>query len=205
MDSLLVEYRNLFLVESTISSDIDIIKERIRSKFYAIDNLEDILDEIEIFIINSNCKSIRIAPLKALGMALHSGVVLNPSVFNGSLIQLLYVIFHEIAHQYQYKKYGDDMLFKMFKEDLPVEEGGKLMKKLEYVADEFAIRKIQQFMHKRLIPPGKLPSKVYLSVSPSYFTGFVKRIKDELIANGITDKDSFARYFYDKFQISTHT
>ena len=67
------------------------------------------IDNIETFIKNSNCKKIEVAKFKypALGLAVHNGVLFNEVIFKQELPDFLFIIFHEIAHQYHYKKYGD--------------------------------------------------------------------------------------------------
>jgi hypothetical protein len=91
----------------------------------------------------------------------------------------LYVLFHEIAHQYQYKKYGIDKIYDTYTGDISVEEGAKFMKYVENVADEFAIRKLREIeaLHGNQIKLNvKSISKVYENVSVSQFVTLINQI-----------------------------
>ena len=85
---------------------------------------ENFIDKIKSFIEDSNCKKIEVARFKypALGLALHNGVLFNKTIFNQTLSNFLFIIFHEIAHQYQYKKYGDDKMYEFYLGDIDVKE-----------------------------------------------------------------------------------
>ena len=81
--------------------------ETLKSTYEMSDELTDFVVD---FIEKSNCQKIEFANFKyyALGVALHNGVLINNVVLNRSLEFALFVIFHEVAHQYQYKKYGEE-------------------------------------------------------------------------------------------------
>ena len=63
------------------------------------------------------------------------------------LPKALYIIFHEIAHQYQFKKYGADKMYECYTGDLSDEEAADLIKRVEEVADEFALKKVRQLIN----------------------------------------------------------
>ena len=85
-----------------------------------IDLQYEISDEIREFLFdfisNSDCKKIEFANFKmgVMGIALHSGVMINKMILSRNLEFLLFVIFHEIAHQYQFKKYGKDIMYNCY-------------------------------------------------------------------------------------------
>jgi hypothetical protein len=100
------DYINLkyFIESNNVVSGIEVF---LKNLITAYPSLENHIDIIKKFIEKSGCKKISIRPFKigALGMSLSNGVVLNPtSVYAKSIEHTLYVLFHEIAHQYQYKK-----------------------------------------------------------------------------------------------------
>jgi hypothetical protein len=94
---------------------------------------EGFIDNIESFIKNSNCKKIEVAMFKypALGLAVHNGVLFNEVIFKQQLPDFLFIIFHEIAHQYQYKKYGDEKMYEFYLDETDVKEAAIAMKKIE--------------------------------------------------------------------------
>ena len=110
--------------------------ETLKSTYEMSDELADFVVD---FIEKSNCQKIEFADFKyyALGVALHNGVLINNVVLNRSLEFALFVIFHEVAHQYQYKKYGEEKMYELYKDEISIEEGAKFMKEIELTADNF--------------------------------------------------------------------
>jgi len=140
-----------------------------------------VLDTIVKFIKNSGCQKIEILPFKfpTNGISLHDRVIINSNVLKRDFTYFLYVLFHEIAHQYQYKKYGIDKIYDTYTGDISVEEGAKFMKYVENVADEFAIRKLREIeaLHGNQIKLNvKSISKVYENVSVSQFVTLINQI-----------------------------
>lgn len=168
---------------------------------YAYPETKDYLNDIKNFIINSGCKNISVERLKmpVKGMALHDRVVLNTSVFNDrlSLVDFLFVLFHEIAHQYQYKKYGMDKMYEVYIGELSDEDAAKWMSDTEIIADEFATRKIREFVKLGLIKPNtKIPKGFYKMMKPQMFIKLILKVKEKIEQSGITDKVSVSELFY---------
>jgi len=101
---------------------------------------------ISDFIEKSGCKKIDVESIAhpALGLSLIDKVVINEKSLKLPLSNFLYVLLHEVAHQYQYKKYGIDKMYGIYTGDVSVDEGAEFMKYVENVADDFAIRKIRE-------------------------------------------------------------
>jgi hypothetical protein len=138
------------------SQYLKILKEETAGLDYFIDflvdtypNVEKFKDVVRKFIIDSGCQNIEIKSIKhgASGLALHDKVVYNPSVFTSDLNYAMYVVFHEIAHQYQYKKYGEQKMYQLYTGELPINDAVEFLRNTENVADQFAIRKCRE-LHK---------------------------------------------------------
>ena len=88
------------------------------------------MDTIAKFIRQSGCQKIELINFKypALGAALHDRVILNNQLLKYNFTFFLYAVFHEIAHQYQYKKYGIDKMYGAYVGEIPVEEAAKFIK-----------------------------------------------------------------------------
>ena len=165
----------------------------------------DYIDKIKSFIEESGCKKIEIARFKhaALGLALHNGVLLNQNIFFQSLPNFLFILFHEIAHQYQYKKYGDEKMYEFYLGEIGVREAAILMKKLEMIADEFATRKVREFVRMGLISQPNTPGLAqYNNVSLSYFENFISQIKNEILRKGYNNFDQVAELFYNMIKMN---
>jgi len=159
------------------------------------------METIVKFIKKSGCQKIEILPFKfpASGAALHDRVIINTNVLNTSFTNFLYVLFHEIAHQYQYKKYGIDKMYDTYTGVISVEEGAKFMKYVENVADEFSIRKLREIdkLHGHQINLNvKSIYKVYQNVPVSQFVSLIKQIIGIINDSNYKSKEDITEILY---------
>lgn len=169
--------------------------ETLRSNFNMSDEL---VGFVRNFIENSNCNKIEFAKFKynALGAALHNGVLINNVVLNSSLEVALFAIFHEIAHQYQYKKYGIEKMYEFYNDEISVIETAKFMKEVETIADSFASRKIRELQKMGLISRNFVPIEMYKNVSESQLASFISNIRSQLRSKNITSPDDISEFWY---------
>ena len=141
---------------------------------------------ISDFVKKSGCQKINIESLKhvAMGLSLVDRVVINEKSLNLPLSNFLYTLLHEVAHQYQYKKYGIDKMYGVYTGDISVNEGAEFMKYVENVADDFAIRKLREInkLFDDKIKINANISKTYENIPIDYYKSliniFIKKIKD---------------------------
>ena len=159
---------------------------------------DELIEKIKDFISQSNCKKIEFANFKmpAMGVALHDGVLINKIALNQRLEYLLFIIFHETAHQYQFKKYGEDIMYECYLGDISVEEAAKLMKHTEEVADEFAGKKIKQLQKQGLLDKGFTPPSLYKNAPMSQIIAMVGFYRSQLKQQNITTPDKISEFFY---------
>ena len=152
---------------------------------------------IKEFIQDSNCKRINFSNFKigALGLALESGVLINSKILERQLPFMLFVILHEVAHQYQFKKYGVDVMYNCYLGDVSVKEAAEFMKTTEEVADEFASRKIRQLQKKGLIGPFKSP-QVYKNMPLQNIVMMINNFKNDMKRQNIDSPKKVSEYFY---------
>lgn len=169
--------------------------ETLRSNFNMSDEL---VGFVKNFIENSNCNKIEFAKFKyaALGAALHNGVLINNVVLNSSLEVALFSIFHEIAHQYQYKKYGIEKMYEFYNDEISVIDTAKFMKEVETIADSFASRKIRELQKMGLISRNFVPIEMYKNVSESQLASFISNIRSQLRSKNITSPDDISEFWY---------
>jgi hypothetical protein len=165
------------------------------------------IDEIKSFIENSNCKKIEVSKFKfpAFGLALHNGVLFNESIFNYPLSSFLFVMAHEIAHQYQYKKYGDDKMYECYLGEVSVEDAAKAMKEVEIIADEFATRKLREFIKIGLIDKDddRKINAMYSSVPLRHFENLISKTRDDLKQKNLKSFEGITNYFYNMIKVNT--
>jgi len=159
---------------------------------------DELIEKVKDFISQSNCKKIEFANFKmpAMGVALHDGVLINKIALNQRLEYLLFIIFHETAHQYQFKKYGEDIMYECYLGDISVEEAAKLMKHTEEVADEFAGKKIKQLQKQGLLDKGFIPPSLYKNAPISQIIAMVGFYRSQLKQQNITTPDKISEFFY---------
>lgn len=169
--------------------------DKIESKFELSKELREFLMN---FIVNSDCKKIEFSRFNngALGIALHDGVLINEVGLDRGLDFLLFLIFHEVAHQYQFKKYGDEKMYECYIGDMSIDDAAKFMKQTEEVADNLAYRKIRVLQKKNLINLDFVPPQVYKNVSINQIKVMVNSFRDQIKQKGITSSEKISEYFY---------
>jgi hypothetical protein len=161
--------------------------------------LEKFKDDIIDVINKSGCKNIEIRQLKGvLGFALHDRLVISSACFNYDKFFFLFVLFHELAHQYQFKKYGMDKMYEIYSEDISVNEGVDFLIQQESVADEFADRKVRELVRKNKTK-NKIefaPSHSRKNYSRGAFHGQIIQMRNYIKSQGITDKVNIGEILY---------
>jgi hypothetical protein len=158
---------------------------------------DELIEKVKDFILQSNCKKIEFANFKmpAMGVALHDGVLINKIALNQRLEYLLFIIFHETAHQYQFKKYGEDIMYDCYLGDISEREAAEFMKHTEEVADDFASRKIRQLQKLNLIGP-YTPPQMYKNVPIQQITMMINNYREDMRRKNIDSPKKVSEYFY---------
>jgi hypothetical protein len=189
----LIEIFKTLINEET--DGITIFLNKIQSEYDISDSLYvEMLD----FIEESGCKKIEFAKFNypALGLALHNGVLINSNMIGNNLSFLIFVIFHEVAHQFQFKKYGDKIMYGVYSGDVSIDEAAKFMKQTEEVADEFSMRKIRELQKKGLIDDNYRANSPYRNISVQSIKSMIIRFRDDLKSKNITSPNDISKYFY---------
>jgi hypothetical protein len=189
----LIEIFKTLINEET--DGITIFLNKIQAEYDISDSLYvEMLD----FIEESGCKKIEFAKFNypALGLALHNGVLINSNMIGDNLSFLIFVIFHEVAHQFQFKKYGDKIMYGVYSGDVSIDEAAKFMKQTEEVADEFSMRKIRELQKKGLIDDNYRANSPYRNISVQSIKSMIIRFRDDLKSKNITSPNDISKYFY---------
>lgn len=159
---------------------------------------EELIEFVKKFITESGCNKIEFSnfKIKGLGVALHDFVLINKIVLNSNLEFVLFVIFHETAHQYQFKKYGEDIMYNCYLGEISDTEAAKFIKTTEEVADEYAIRKIKQLQKMDLISKDYNPPRMYKNISLDIIGNKMLGFKNDMIGKKIDSSQKISEYFY---------
>jgi hypothetical protein len=188
------------LTEETVN--IDDFLNKVMEKY---PETEKFINDIKSFIENSNCKKVEVAKFKypALGLAVHNGVLFNEMIFHQSLPNFLFIIFHEIAHQYQYKKYGDDKMYEYYLGEISVKDAAIAMKEVEITADEFASRKVREFVKLGYISqPNHASFSQYKNIPLGHFESLINQTKQMIKDKGVSSFDEIADIFYNMVKVN---
>jgi hypothetical protein len=206
MEMFRVHLKKGFLVEqdseitnpsqlNPISGFDDVIEKILLKKQYS----EEQINKIKDFIRKSGVGHLEISPiLNASGMALDDKVIIDPKVFQYTIARLLYILFHEIAHAYQYKKYGKTKKWSMYFNEQSIEDSARFMKYLENIADDFALRKLREFVKSGLLTQDEIKNiyPVYSNISLNYFIKFIEFFRKIIEERGITEQQQINDLLY---------
>lgn len=158
----------------------------------------DHIDKITEFIDKSGCKRIETFKMgQGLGLSLHDRVVISEFAFSKPLGMFLFILFHEIAHQYQYRKYGDEKMYECYTGEISVEEAANFMKNVEVVADEFAYRKVREFVKLGLVDKSdsNFPG-FYKNIPTGHFITLISKIKKMIKDQNVSKPEEVSELFY---------
>lgn len=167
--------------------------------------IKEFWNVIEDFIKESDCKKIEIENIKlGIAVSLFNGVIFNERIFNQPLTSFLFSVFHEMAHQYQYKKYGADKMTSFYSDDLSVNEAAKFMYDTEVTADQFATRKLRELQKYGHLKNLHIPQGYYKRAPIKQFETLIQNVKSALpnLRNANPEKINEILYNWIKFKTS---
>ena len=156
---------------------------------------DEIKNEINDFIVKSECKDIQIMKFKSpLGISLHDGVIINEILLDTTLGLFLFILFHELTHQLQFKKYGVDKMY-LYLNDVSDTEVSDYILNQEIVADRLASIKIRQLQNRGLISKDFNPIQIHKNCTKSLFHERIKRYLTLMKDNNVKTSDDVSVFF----------
>jgi len=149
----------------------------------------ELLGDVMSIIERSGCPSIRFEKLRgALGISLTTACVVNSSTLSDTIQQLFYVIFHEIAHQYQYTKHGEEFAEAVYFGNGDPEVGARLLLKIENTADRYAYRIVKHLFKKHGLPFNERTFYLlYKHQSPESVSTYINSLRSIISQNNLTN------------------
>jgi hypothetical protein len=168
--------------------------------------IEEHKDIIKSNIEKSGCQNIGFEPMSmASGLSLHNRVVISSALLEdgirpnpNGLSNLMYIIFHEIAHQHQYNKYSKELIYDMYTGEIETEGALKFLKYIENVADQFGLRKCRELKSMGVIPTNQriLEKGGYDNYTDAMFENYLNMLKSKIQEAGITDPEDISEFIY---------
>lgn len=131
-----------------------------------------------------------------MGISLSDKLVLSPIIFNFSLSRFLFILFHELAHQYQFKKYGEEIMYDVYNNKITVKDAALFMKNVEDVADEFGMRKLQQLRRLGVINYKDNEIDMGYGNTPNKYYFLIEEVRKLLKEKNITDSAEISEILY---------
>jgi hypothetical protein len=161
----------------------------------------ELLKDLSSFISSSGCPKIRFDTLYgAMGISKTDECIIDKDTLTRSLGDLLYVILHEIAHQYQYKKYGKDVVWDAYSSNIDIDQAGELLMNIELVADRLAYLKAKSLLKSHNIEEKTPISTFYSNMDKKYFTNYLKKLRDEVKSKNLSSIEEVNEYIYNKLK-----
>jgi hypothetical protein len=205
--------KTIRLTESDLARIVKrVINEQTEGESEFIKVLDDkygLSDELKLEISNSlkssECKNVSFQRIhNAAGLALWNRLVLNPDMLTYRLSKVLFVLFHEMAHQYQFKKYGKDKMLEYFNEEISLSDAAKFLQNTEKVADEFAVRKVKSLERKGLIKLNDYDiQRGYEHMNISQFENLISHFRKMLEQKNITGSEKISEFLYNMVKIES--
>ena len=165
-----------------------------------IDHLPLLQKDIQEFVHSSGCTTFEFLPLKSTvgGISAPDYCIISSNLDYIPLNVYLYIILHEIAHQFQYKKYGKTVALPVY-DSTPIEESLNILLFLESQADRLAISKLKQLNQKHNLNLD-IPAYRYLGMKDtSRLKKYIEGIKKEVKSADLKDIESINEYILKKY------
>jgi len=165
-------------------------------------SLEPFLDKIKKDIENSGCPNIELTNLNGpLGLALHNRLMLDKKILNNNLSFLIFILFHEIGHMYQFKKYGAEKMLEVYLGEMSLKDALNFIHKTEIVADEFGERKVREYVKLGIIDSNETPMKgPHKGMSPNMFAMTLNQIKSVIKDRKLDNPEKLAEFMYNAYK-----
>lgn len=162
-----------------------------------------LIKDLEDYIIQSGCTKVRFDKLstKAMGLSTYDECILSYDVLRMQYEYTLYIIMHEIAHQYQYKKYGKDIALDIYKSETDINHAVEKLLYLESEADSVAIDTLNDFITKHKVKSSvKIIPRYLNNTNTDYFKNYITKIREDVVNNNYTSIDDINKYMYNRIK-----
>lgn len=179
------------------------IKKFILTISKSTDIKKSVLNEIESFILKSECTLIRFENLskKAAGISKTDECIISTIVFRFPMEYMLYMILHEISHQYQYKKYGKNLVLDVYLNETTLQEASEKLLNIEKIADRFALMKMNRIFKNNNVISKINPTPRYLNITDiTKMKEHVQSMRDEVSKLNLETIESINNHLYKKIK-----
>lgn len=161
----------------------------------------DVIDDLKDYILKSGCKAIEFDTLYgASGISKTDKCVIADKVLKRPIENALYVILHEVSHQYQYSKYGKNVMWDSYNSNIDIEKAVDLLMNIELVADRLAIVKTRHLLDSNGVKDYKPVTAVYPKMSRQYFKNHLESLRKNVKDKDIQNVDGVNNMMHDELK-----
>jgi hypothetical protein len=180
---ILITEEQFKLILSENTEGIDVFLEKVIQRYPEV---SEFVDALKHDIEKCGVKKISLeSTLKSSGVSHPDFIYISNQVLNYNLSSFIFVLFHEILHQYQYKKYGVKYVLSTYVDDMNEDETIKRLFEIEKVADRFGKAMVSKYYRLGYLSSRYVLPSPYNEYSIPFLKQELKQIKKELV--GITD------------------
>jgi hypothetical protein len=179
------------------TKNLDAFMQQLHRAFPKYSNALDALRQV---IIESKCPHVLFEPIKAYGISMADKCVINDRVLRLSFSYAAYVILHEIAHQMQYTKHGENFAEGIFLHDLPDEQLARMLRKIEMTADRYAIAKLKKILHESNIDAGEVPTSIYKYTPDIDLLSHIKNVRRQVKQHNFKTIEQVNEWIYNSIK-----
>ena len=163
---------------------------------------DSLLEKVKQFIQSSGANKIQAVTMSgALGAALYNKILISNYVFSHSLPFIIYVLFHESAHHYQYKRFGFVEMTKYFHKEINTEEAVQFLRRKETVADNLAIIKLKQLKNSGENIDITEIRPLYKGISDNTLKSYINQVRDILKERNEKDPVTISETLYNLINV----
>tara|TARA_B100000963_G_scaffold349061_1_gene357539 strand:- start:20584 stop:21378 length:795 start_codon:yes stop_codon:yes gene_type:complete len=160
-----------------------------------------VIDDLKSYILKSGCEAIGFDTLYgASGISKTDKCVIADKVLKEPIEKALYVILHEVSHQYQYSKYGKNVMWDSYNSNIDIEKAVDLLMNIELVADRLAIIKTKHLLDSNGVKNYKEVTAVYPKMSRQYFKSHLESLRKSVNDKKIEDVDGVNNMMHNKLK-----
>ncbi len=150
-------------------------------------DLVEYKEQIETFIERSGCTKLSFESLnpKTGGVSIPGECIVSDIILEFPKEVLLYILFHEVSHQYQYRKWGKNLMMKAYTE-LPIEEAVDELLWIESIADRFAMLYLRSVIGGEHLPA----YRYYGCTNKAYFEDYLALLRHEINQENVDGIDA---------------
>jgi hypothetical protein len=151
--------------------------------------------EVITALQESGCNNLHIKDFATSGLGLTIGdtIYLNSALLKSPVEIFISILLHEAAHCHQFKKYGSDVMYKMFLTEMNHDEAASFIKAAEEVADEYSIRKVRKLKSANLLHRNFQPVGFHKTLPVSFIKLKFEDYKEKL--GKVNDVEDVMKFF----------